>query len=198
MQSESVSVSRETEERLQAYAALLKKWNERINLVSPKDMDNLWERHILDSLQLVPLLKGRRHFVDMGSGGGFPGIVVGIAANIPGVLIEADQRKSAFLREAARITGAQLTVLPCRLDRAEVTPAPVVTARALAPLDKLLEWARPLLKPDGVGLFLKGRQAEQEIEDAAKTWRFDVRSWPSKTSPDGVILEVSNFNRAEG
>lgn len=195
---ESVSVSRETEERLLAYAALLKKWNERINLVSPKDIDNLWKRHILDSLQLVPLIKGHKQFVDMGSGGGFPGIVVGIAADIPGVLIESDQRKSAFLREAARITGAKITVLPCRLDQAEVAPAPVVTARALAPLDKLLEWARPLLEPDGIGLFLKGRQAEQEIEDAARTWRFDVRSWPSKTSPDGVILEVSNFNRAEG
>ena len=191
-------VSRETEERLRAYMALLKKWNERINLVSPKDMDNLWERHILDSLQLVPLVKGRRQFVDMGSGGGFPGIVVGIAADIPGVLIESDQRKSAFLREAARITGARLSVLPCRLDRVELEPAPVVTARALAPLEKLLEWARPLLEPDGVGLFLKGRQAEQEIEEAARTWRFDVRTRPSKTSPDGVILEVSNFNRAEG
>ena len=195
---ENGHVSRETEERLHAYMALLRKWNERINLVSPKDMDNLWERHILDSLQLVPLIKGRRQFVDMGSGGGFPGIVVGIAADIPGVLIESDQRKSAFLREAARVTGARLSVLPCRLDRAEVAPAPVVTARALAPLEKLLEWARPLLEPDGVGLFLKGRQAEQEIEEAARTWRFDVRSWPSKTSPDGVILEVSNFNRAEG
>lgn len=195
---ENDHVSRETEERLHVYMALLRKWNERINLVSPKDMDNLWERHILDSLQLVPLIKGRRQFVDMGSGGGFPGIVVGIAADIPGVLIESDQRKSAFLREAARVTGARLSVLPCRLDRAEVAPAPVVTARALAPLEKLLEWARPLLEPDGVGLFLKGRQAEQEIEEAARTWRFDVRSWPSKTSPDGVILEVSNFNRAEG
>ena len=195
---ENDHVSRETEERLHAYMALLRKWNERINLVSPKDMDNLWERHILDSLQLVPLIKGRRQFVDMGSGGGFPGIVVGIATDIPGVLIESDQRKSAFLREAARVTGARLSVLPCRLGRAEVAPAPVVTARALAPLEKLLEWARPLLEPDGVGLFLKGRQAEQEIEEAARTWRFDVRSWPSKTSPDGVILEVSNFNRAEG
>ncbi|GAA3671224.1 16S rRNA (guanine(527)-N(7))-methyltransferase RsmG [Acetobacter fabarum] len=198
MLAEYETVSRETEERLHAYMAVLKKWNERINLVSPKDMDNLWERHILDSLQLVPLVKGRERFVDMGSGGGFPGIVLGIAANIPGVLIESDQRKSAFLREAARITGAPLTVLPCRLDSAEVAPAPVVTARALAPLDKLLTWARPLLEPGGVGLFLKGRQAEQEIEEAARTWRFDVRSWPSKTSPDGVILEVSNFNRAEG
>ncbi|MFT8418292.1 MAG: 16S rRNA (guanine(527)-N(7))-methyltransferase RsmG [Acetobacter sp.] len=198
MSVERIVVSRETEERLQAYMALLKKWNERINLVSPRDMDNLWERHILDSLQLVPLIKGHRQFVDMGSGGGFPGIVVGIAADIPGVLIESDQRKAAFLREAARITGARLSIEPCRLDRAEVQPAPVVTARALAPLDKLLEWARPLLEPNGVGLFLKGRQAEQEIEEAARTWRFDVRSWPSKTSPDGVILEVSNFNRAEG
>ncbi len=131
---ENDHVSRETEERLHAYMALLRKWNERINLVSPKDMDNLWERHILDSLQLVPLIKGRRQFVDMGSGGGFPGIVVGIAADIPGVLIESDQRKSAFLREAARVTGARLSVLPCRLDRAEVRP------RRLLPPERSPHW----------------------------------------------------------
>ena len=92
---ETLPVSRETGERLARYAELLQKWNPRINLVSPRDMENLWERHILDSLQLLPLLKGRERFTDMGSGGGFPGVVLGIAADIPGVLIESDQRKAA-------------------------------------------------------------------------------------------------------
>lgn len=196
-QLETAAVSRETQERLEVFAALLQKWNSRINLVSPKDMDRLWDRHILDSLQLVPLLQGHGRFIDMGSGGGFPGVVVGIATGVPGVLIEADQRKATFLREAARATQADLTVVCSRLEQAEVAPAPVVTARALAPLGKLLDWAFPLLAPDGVCLFLKGQQASQEIREAEQAWRMDVQSFPSQTSSDGVILKVSHFNRVE-
>ncbi|QEO17159.1 16S rRNA (guanine(527)-N(7))-methyltransferase RsmG [Acetobacter vaccinii] len=196
-QLETASVSRETQERLEVFAALLQKWNSRINLVSPKDMDRLWDRHILDSLQLVPLLQGHGRFIDMGSGGGFPGVVVGIATGIPGVLIEADQRKATFLREAARATQADLTVVCSRLEQAEVAPAPVVTARALAPLGKLLDWAFPLLAPGGVCLFLKGQQAGQEIREAEQAWRMDVQSFASQTSSDGVILKVSHFNRVE-
>ena len=196
-QLETAAVSRETQERLEVFAALLQKWNSRINLVSPKDMDRLWDRHILDSLQLVPLLQGHGRFIDMGSGGGFPGVVVGIATGVPGVLIEADQRKATFLREAARATQADLTVVCSRLEQAEVAPAPVVTARALAPLGKLLDWAFPLLASGGVCLFLKGQQASQEIREAEQAWRMDVQSFPSQTSSDGVILKVSHFNRVE-
>ncbi|MFT8675344.1 MAG: 16S rRNA (guanine(527)-N(7))-methyltransferase RsmG [Acetobacter sp.] len=194
---ETVDVSRETRERLDIYADLLRKWNPRINLVSPRDMDRLWERHILDSLQLLPLIQGRERFIDMGSGGGFPGVVVGIAAGIPGTLIEADQRKAAFLREAARLTGARLTVVSARLEQVDVPAAPLVTARALAPLGRLLEWARPLLEPDGVAVFLKGQQAGEEIRDAERSWTMDIRSYPSLTAHDGVVLEVSNFHRVE-
>ncbi len=192
---ENLPVSRETGERLACYAELLQKWNPRINLVSPRDIENLWERHILDSLQLLPLLKGHKRFTDMGSGGGFPGVVLGIAADIPGVLIEADQRKAAFLREAARVSGARREVVASRLEQAQVPPAPVVTARALAPLSRLLEWAFPLLEAGGRCLFLKGQQAAQEIREAEQDWRMDIRTYPSQTASDGVILEVSNFNR---
>ncbi|MBO1324419.1 16S rRNA (guanine(527)-N(7))-methyltransferase RsmG [Acetobacter sp. TBRC 12305] len=198
MLPEGMDVSRETQDRLDIFAALLRKWNTRINLVSPRDMDKLWERHILDSLQLLPLIQGRERFIDMGSGGGFPGVVVGIAAGIPGTLIEADQRKAAFLREAARLTGASLTVVSARLEQVDVQPAPLVTARALAPLGKLLEWAHPLLAPGGVAVFLKGQQADKEIRDAERSWNMDIRTRPSLTTGDGVVLEVSNFHRVQG
>ncbi|BAU39731.1 glucose inhibited division protein B [Acetobacter pasteurianus NBRC 101655] len=192
---EGVHVSRETEEKLSAFVSLLEKWNPRINLVSSKDIENVWSRHVLDSLQLVPLIQGQNRFIDMGSGGGFPAVVVGIATGIPGVLIESDQRKAAFLREAARLTQTHLEVLPCRLESVKVQPAPVVTARALAPLVKLLEWAHPLLQPEGKAVFLKGQQAVQEIQEAERVWKMDVRTYPSQTSSDGMILEVRNFNR---
>ncbi|MFS8366388.1 16S rRNA (guanine(527)-N(7))-methyltransferase RsmG [Acetobacter oryzifermentans] len=192
---EGVHVSRETEERLSAFVSLLEKWNPRINLVSSKDIENVWSRHVLDSLQLVPLIQGQSRFIDMGSGGGFPAVVVGIATGIPGILIESDQRKAAFLREAARLTQTDLEVLPCRLESVKVQPAPVVTARALAPLVKLLEWAHPLLQPKGKAVFLKGQQAVQEIQEAEQVWQMDVQTYPSQTSSDGMILEVRNFNR---
>lgn len=192
---EGVHVSRETEEKLFAFVSLLEKWNPRINLVSSKDIENVWSRHVLDSLQLVPLIQGQSRFIDMGSGGGFPAVVVGIATGIPGVLIESDQRKAAFLREVARLTQTNLEVLPCRLESVKVQPAPVVTARALAPLVKLLEWTHPLLQPEGKAIFLKGQQAVQEIQDAEQVWQMDVQAYPSQTSSDGMILEVRNFNR---
>ena len=137
-----IDVSRETQERLEVFVALLKKWNTRINLVSSGDIQKIWERHILDSVQIVPLLRGQKHFIDMGSGGGFPGVVIGLVTGIPGILIEAHQKKVAFLREAIRVTEANLTVIGERLERVKIDPAPVVTARALAPLKKLLKRQR--------------------------------------------------------
>ena len=121
--------------------------------------------------------------------------MLGSAADIRGVVSESEQRKAAFLGEAARGSGARLEVVASRLEQAQVPAAPVVTARALAPLGKLLEWAFPLLEAGGRCLFLKGQQAAQEIREAEKDWRMDIRTYPSQTASDGVILEVSNFNR---
>ncbi|KXV79083.1 16S rRNA methyltransferase, partial [Acetobacter malorum] len=127
---ETLHVSRETQERLEAFVALLEKWNPRINLVSSRDIASVWERHVLDSLQLAPLVAGQERFIDMGSGGGFPGVIVAIATGVPGTLIESDQRKAAFLREAARVTQAPIKVLAERIEQVDLAPVPVVTARA--------------------------------------------------------------------
>ncbi|MDN7354319.1 16S rRNA (guanine(527)-N(7))-methyltransferase RsmG [Acetobacter senegalensis] len=188
-------VSRETKERLEAFVALLEKWNPHINLVSSRDMAFVWDRHVRDSLQIAPLVQGASSFIDLGSGGGFPGVITAIATNVPGTLIESDQRKAAFLREAARVTVAPVKVLAERIEQATPEPAPIVTARALAALPKLLEWTAPLLAKGGKAVFLKGQQAEDELTEARRNWHMDVCIHPSVTSHDGVILEVSNLER---
>lgn len=188
-------VSRETKERLEAFVALLEKWNPRINLVSSRDMAFVWGRHVRDSLQIAPLVQGASSFIDLGSGGGFPGVITAIATNVPGTLIESDQRKAAFLREAARVTVAPVKVLAERIEQATPEPAPIVIARALAALPKLLEWTAPLLAKGGKAVFLKGQQAEDELTEARRNWHMDVCIHPSVTSHDGVILEVSNLER---
>lgn len=190
-----MNVSRETLERLEAYIALLQKWNPRINLVSGRDIAFVWDRHVKDSLQIAPLVAGATQFIDLGSGGGFPGIVTAIATNVPGTLVESDQRKAAFLREAARVSAAPITVIAERIEQVVLEPAPVVTARALAALPKLLEWAEPLLAKNGKAIFLKGQHAQDELTEAKRCWHMDVSIHPSVTSHDGVILEVSNLDR---
>jgi len=188
-------VSRETLDRLQAYAELLGRWNTRINLVSPRDMVELWSRHIADSLQLVPLIDAERG-IDLGSGGGFPGLVIAIAHGLPMTLIESDQRKAAFLREAARVTEAPVQVLAQRIETARPKPAPLITARALAALPQLLRWAQPLLAEGGACLFLKGARGEDELTQAAREWQMSVVRIPSQVHPDGIILQLSDIRRA--
>lgn len=189
-------VSRETRDRLERYADILLRWNQRINLVSPHDLPHLWSRHIADSLQLARLIpSGPINLVDMGSGGGFPGLVIACATDARVTLIESDQRKAAFLREAARVAGVQVHVCAQRLEVADVPPAQVVTARALAPLSRLLEWGTRFLQPDGFCLFLKGRNAEDELTTASAGWRMATNRIPSRTNADGVILELSDIRR---
>jgi 16S rRNA (guanine527-N7)-methyltransferase len=191
--SEPNDVPRETLDR---FAALLLRWNRTVNLISANDEPLLWDRHIGDSLQLVPLMVPRPdRAIDLGSGAGFPGLVLAIAAGIPFDLIEADKRKAAFLREAARITGAPVQVHAVRIEAARVAPAPLVTARALAPLPRLLSLAAPLLTPDGTCLFLKGASAKAELTDAATQWHMQVQSVPSRTIPDACILRISHLSR---
>lgn len=132
-------VSRETLDRLTCFADLLVRWTAKINLISPGDVPHLWERHILDSLQLVPLIERGTRVTDLGSGGGFPGLILAIAADADVTLVESDRRKATFLREASRATGCcRTTVVNQRIEAASVQPAPVVTARALANLSQLL------------------------------------------------------------
>jgi 16S rRNA (guanine527-N7)-methyltransferase len=187
-------VTPETTERLQRFAALLLRWNATLNLVAARDASMIWDRHILDSLQLLPLMPtGLACAIDLGSGGGFPGMVLAIASNTPFHLIEADRRKASFLRSAVLETGAPATIHACRIEDADIPPARLVTARALAPLHRLLPLAMPFLAADGVALFLKGARTAEEIHDARLYWQFDAAITPSQTSAYGCILRVSNL-----
>jgi 16S rRNA (guanine527-N7)-methyltransferase len=197
LSADRASVSRETEERLSAYTDLLLTWNRRINLIGRADEPHLWVRHIEDSLQLIPLLPADLdRGIDLGAGAGFPGLVVAIATGIPFDLVESDQRKAAFLREATRVTAAPATVHTVRIEGAAIAPAGLVTARALAPLPQLLALAHRFMAPGGVLLFPKGSGAEQELTEARAKWNMRVERFPSRTHPDGAILKLSEVERA--
>jgi 16S rRNA (guanine527-N7)-methyltransferase len=190
-------VSRETRTRLSTYVDLLTRWQARINLISRGTLDQVWTRHIADSLQLVSLLpQGARVLVDLGSGAGFPGLVLALATPLEVHLIESDSRKAAFLREAARLTGCTAQIHNARVEAVAPFPADVVTARALAPLPLLLDLAAPFLTPATCCLFPKGRQAEQELTEAARSWKMRADRFPSATDPTGTVLRVSEIFRA--
>jgi 16S rRNA (guanine527-N7)-methyltransferase len=185
-------VSRETSERLDVFAALLLRWNARINLISRADEPHLRRRHIDDSLQLAGLVPvGVDRAIDLGSGAGFPGLVLSIACGVTFDLVEADQRKAAFLREAIRATGAKAQVHGQRIEAIALAPAALVTARALAPLAALLTLAAPLLSPGGVCLFPKGENAAREASEAEAAWTMRVERHISRTDRSGVILRIS-------
>lgn len=189
-------VSRETRIRLETYADLLLRWNRTINLISRADEPQLWSRHIDDALGLLPLIPTiTTHAIDLGSGGGLPGMVLAIATGIPFHLVESDQRKAAFLREAGRATGTKVTVHAIRIEDLDTPAAPLITARALAPLPRLLEWAFPHLAPGGMCLFPKGRAVDEELSAASSQWRMRVLKAPSRTDPAACILSLSEIAR---
>jgi len=187
-------VSRETLTRLSLYAELLEKWQKTVNLVGPKTLPEVWQRHMADSAQLLPLIpEGAKRLADFGSGAGFPGLVLAILTNIDTVLVESDVRKSAFLREVARQAGAPVTIQNVRIEAAKPIGADVISARALAPLDDLLKYAMLHLNPGGVGLFPKGESWQDEVAVAAKHHRFTHSVQPSRTAPGAVILTVKDM-----
>jgi len=189
-------VSRETLARLEAYAALLVQWNERINLVSRDSLRDPWRRHFLDSAQLFPYVPARaRSLVDLGSGAGFPGLVLAILGVTGVELIESDARKCAFLREAARIANAPVTVRPARIEAVPSHEVDVVTARACAPLDRLLVMAQRFIAPHTICLFLKGERAEEELTAARRGWTMLAARHPSRADPRGVILKLEQIAR---
>ncbi len=194
---EGLGVSRETLDRLAIFAELLDRWNRRINLISPADIEMVWQRHILDSLQLVALIASATHRgIDLGSGAGFPGLVLAIALNMPFDLIESDRRKAVFLAEAARETRAPVTIHVARIERCCLSPAMVITSRALAPLPRLLTLASPLLAPGGYCLFHKGQNAALELQALAPSWTAKVERYTSLVDPHGVVLRISEVARA--
>jgi len=195
-----LDVSRETMERLEVFVAFLAKWNERINLVSRNSISDVWARHIIDSVQVFRLAAGTRHWVDLGSGGGFPGLVVGILAieespDTRITLIESDHRKAAFLRGAARESGVTCQVLSQRIELAEPQQANVVSARALADLTALLGYSERHLVVGGVSLFPKGVTWQKELDAARTQWRFEVDVIESQTLPGAAILKIEGASR---
>ncbi len=187
----------ETLARLHIYVDLLEKWQKRINLVSRGTLDDVWRRHVLDSAQLLPLLPDRACLLDMGCGAGFPGLVLAIMGDCTVHLVESDTRKCAFLREAIRLTGAQnVHVHSDRMEALAPFPVDVVTARAVASLDKLLDMAAPFLAVPGQCLFLKGQKAQQELTEALKSRTMETVMIQSQTDPSGTILKLSNIRRA--
>lgn len=188
------AVSRETLDRLHTYTALLEKWTAVINLIGSADRRDIWSRHIRDSLRLLPLIPpGTSRGIDLGSGAGLPGLVLAIASGIPFDLIESDQRKAAFLQEAARVTSAPVQVHATRIEGVKLPPASLVTARALAPLGALLALAAPLLATDGTALFPKGARAAEELVQARQAWRMDVIQHTSPGQP-GTILSITGLH----
>ena len=178
---------------LDAYASLLRKWNKTINLVAAADIDVLWPRHIEDSLQLGQIGPLPDRVIDMGSGAGFPGLVLAIAYRIEVELIEQDRRKAAFLREAVMVTGARARVHAKSVERVNLPPAGLIVSRALAPLPDLLRFAAPLLTENGFCLFPKTRAAEPEIAKAQRLWTMEIERIPSKTDADGMILRIGGL-----
>jgi 16S rRNA (guanine527-N7)-methyltransferase len=189
-------VSRETLARLEAYADLLTSWSARINLVGRDTLPDLWRRHILDSAQLRRLVPdSSQSLIDLGSGAGFPGLVMAILG-FPGVeLVEADSRKAAFLREAARVTSAEVTIRPCRIQAVPPHPVDVVTARACAPLPRLLELAQPFFAPHTVCVFPKGERFAEELTLAREGWTMQVSVEQSLSDRRGVILRLEQVVR---
>jgi 16S rRNA (guanine527-N7)-methyltransferase len=192
-----IPVSRETEERLDRYIALLLEWQAKTNLVAPSTLPQLWTRHVADSLQLIALAPSARRWADLGSGGGFPAVVLAcVMAGTPGAavhLVERNAKKAAFLREAIRVTASpglvHLAEIGDNVDRI-TGPVDCVTARALAPLHQLISFAEPLMRNGAKALFLKGQDVEAELTEASKYWNIQPQLHQSRTG-DGWIVELT-------
>ncbi|AGK59622.1 methyltransferase GidB [Hyphomicrobium denitrificans 1NES1] len=190
-------ISRETRDRLTTYAQLLGRWQKTINLVAPSTLSEIWHRHFADSAQLWQFRPDNaRTWLDIGSGAGFPGLVLAILGAETGathhILVESDARKAVFLREVARATGITVDILCMRIEnfetRAKVKAVDCLTARALAPLPRLLEMAAPYFTSSTLGLFLKGKEAAAEVEQAARSWQLDCELKPSMTDAEARVV----------
>ncbi|HWU63418.1 MAG TPA: 16S rRNA (guanine(527)-N(7))-methyltransferase RsmG [Ensifer sp.] len=201
LQIDGLRVSRETNAKLQAFAELFHKWARAINLVAPSTAGDLWSRHIADSAQLYALNPGARTWIDLGSGGGFPGIITGILLAEVGEgwvhLVESNQKKASFLRNAILHTGARASVHAVRIEEApwEIERCDAISARALATLSMLCDYAHPWVQRNPqTRLFLhKGRDYSREINEARSSWSFDLVKHSSQIERESVILEISNL-----
>lgn len=198
---DAFDVSRETMTRLDQYAALLTKWNPAINLVSKSTLATLWQRHFHDSAQMYQFRpENTLHWVDLGSGGGFPALVLAVLAlefnsDDKFTLVESDVRKVAFLQTVIRELGLNAVAIAERIEAVPPLGANVLTARALSSLDKLLEFAELHLAPNGIAVFPKGETYKKEIEDTVGQWKFELEEFTSKTNPNGAILKIGDLKR---
>jgi 16S rRNA (guanine527-N7)-methyltransferase len=191
-----LAVSRETFARLETHVTLLQRWQPRINLVASASLPDLWRRHVLDSGQLALLCpRPPTPWYDLGSGAGFPGLVLSLLGLGHVHLVESDRRKCAFLAEAIRLTGADASVSPRRIETL-AGPARTLTARALAPLPRLLELAAPLLGAKTELWLWKGQDVEAELTEAAKSWNMRIERHRSISDPTGTILHLRELSRA--
>jgi 16S rRNA (guanine527-N7)-methyltransferase len=194
-----MNVSRETMERLKTFQRLLEEWQRKINLVSSSTLPHLWDRHFKDSLQLLPYLpKEKATLIDLGSGAGFPGLVLAIAGpkTLTVTLVESDLKKCLFLENVSRETIADVTIIRSRIEALGTdVKGDIITARGLAPLPLLLEYSVPRMKEKGMCLFLKGKEVEKEIRDGQKKWEFDLEIFPSLTDSRGRILKIKHPKR---
>ena len=200
---EHLNVTRETIERLKQYESLICKWNPTINLVGRASLPHIWQRHILDSAQIWPLRPhSARCWLDLGSGGGFPGLVVAVLAadlqpDLTVVLVESDVRKASFLLQASQILGISTKIHQERVEFLHPQSADVISARAVAPLDKLLHYAERHLAKNAVCLLQKGKSCGSELTQAQKYWKFEVQKIPSVTDSGGVVLKIGGLGRVE-
>lgn len=196
-----LSVSRETLQALQQFEALVRRWTPAINLVSKATLANLWDRHIVDSAQVFSVCRPEvKTWVDLGSGGGFPGLVVAILArelrpDLRVTLVESDQRKATFLRQASQNLGLKVTVRSDRIESLPPLQADVLSARALAPLSELLAFADLHLAGGGVAIFPKGSRYLEELAEARNAWAFDVDTQRSLSDAEAAILVIRNIHR---
>ncbi len=194
---EAIPVSRETIDRLERYVDLLRHWQRAINLVSPKTLEDPWRRHLLDSAQLISHLPDRPAMIlDLGSGAGFPGLVLSILGVSNVHLVESDGRKARFLQETSRLLEIDTTIHNCRIEALQSMKPSVVTARALAPLTRLLELASRHIDRDTICLFLKGKHWKEELTAAKKSWMMQSRCSPSLTCDSASVLNLWDIERA--
>jgi 16S rRNA (guanine527-N7)-methyltransferase len=188
------NISRETISKLDRYAELLKEWNQKFNLIADSTFPIIWQRHFLDSAQMMKYIpEGAQTLADLGSGAGFPGMVLSIMGFPKVHLIESIGKKANFLREVVKQLGLNADVHQMRIESLHKFTFDVITARALKPLPQLLKYAKPLMKKESVGLFLKGKQVEDELTESAKYWKFDYELFPSLSDSSGRVIKIFNL-----
>jgi len=196
------NVSRETFDKLTKYVNILLKWQTKVNLISPNTVGDVWKRHILDSVQVITMIKlqdkSKKSIYDIGSGAGFPGLVEAVFLGDSGYninLVESDNKKSIFLKEVVRECGLRATVHNLRIESVSKNCADIVTARALSSLLKLIDYSLPLLKTDGEAVFHKGKKVEEEIVEAKEKYRFEYELIDSRTEDEAKIIRLWNIEK---